>query len=425
MTSQPDPVIPDWLPEELRDLPFGSPEFKDANARLAQGDSEALSKTTRGMPTWVNLTGTTICNLKCFMCNQFLDPDIPKWIMNDAVYDKVVRELYPFAKTVQFSAFGEPLMTPGMEQKLDDLERTHTKLEMVSNATLMMKESRFREKLLKTLGLVTFSIDGATRETYNSVRTGADFDEVLDNITRFAQARMAMPADQRPGMNFNFIMMKRTVSEGPRFVKLVKSLGGDHIVFNHLVAFHPSLKDESLMDHRAFANEHMDATRQAAAELGVSIALPENFHLDPEEEAEAWASAAKAAASTSCSAPDVPPTDAPDPDILARGADSSREGPAPEKPKTRRAPGKPPIKCWFLWDRVYIGTEGEVVPCCVAGMPFFGNMMQQPFRDIWNGDTYATYREHVFTESPHGGCKNCYLIYPNLEQIEEEGYLKY
>jgi radical SAM protein with 4Fe4S-binding SPASM domain len=397
MNVQPDPDILAWLPEELRDLPFGSPEFKEANARLAQGDSEALATTTRGMPTWINLTGTTICNLKCFMCNQFLDPDIPKWIMKDAVYDKVVRELYPFAKTVQFSAFGEPLMTPGMEDKLDDLERTHTKLEMVSNATLMMKESRFREKLLKTLGLVTFSIDGATRETYNSVRTGADFDEVLDNITRFSQARMAMPVDERPGMNFNFIMMKRTVSEGPRFVKLVKSLGGDHIVFNHLVAFHPSLKNESLMEHREFANEHMDATRQAAAELGVSIALPENFHLDPEEARESQA--------------DVPPV-APD------------EAPV-ETPKTRRAPGKPPVKCWFLWDRVYIGTEGEVVPCCVAGMPFFGNMMQQSFREIWNGETYQTYREHVFTETPHGGCRNCYLIYPNLEQIEEEGYLKY
>jgi radical SAM protein with 4Fe4S-binding SPASM domain len=399
MSLQPSSERPDWLPEELRDLPFGSPEFKDANARLAQGDSEALATRTRGMPTWINLTGTTICNLKCFMCNQFLDPDIPKWIMNDAVYDKVVRELYPFAKTVQFSAFGEPLMTPGMEGKLDDLERTHTKLEMVSNATLMMKESRFREKLLKTLGLVTFSIDGATRETYNSVRTGAEFNEVIDNITRFSQARMEMPVDQRPGMNFNFIMMKRTVPEAPRFVELVKELGGDHIVFNHLVAFHPSLKDESLMDHRAFANEHMDATRQAAAELGVSIAIPDNFNLDLDEGV--------------------------DRGMPSENVDGASSTAPTSESNPPRSQGKPPVKCWFLWDRVYIGTEGEVVPCCVAGMPFFGNMMQQSFREIWNGETYQTYREHVFTENPHGGCRNCYLIYPNLEQIEEEGYLKY
>ncbi len=431
MSAQPDPDILAWLPDELRDLPFGSPEFKDANALLNQQDADALATVGRGMPSWINLTGTTVCNLKCFMCNQFLDPDSPKWIMQDAVYDRVVRELYPFAKTVQFSAFGEPLMTPGMEQKLDDLERTNTKLEMVSNATLMMKESRFREKLLKTLELVTFSMDGATRETYNSVRTGAEFDEVLDNITRFAQARMEMPVEQRPGMNFNYIMMKRTVTEGPRFVKLVKSLGGDHIVFNHLVAFHPSLKDESLTEHKAFANEHMDATRQAAAELGVSIALPDNFHLDPDEEREA-AGVRSGGVNFSASVAETELAPAPggagpaalEEGILERGADASRDGTPAKKPK-RKSPGMPTVKCWFLWNRVYIGTAGEVVPCCVAGMPFFGNMMEQSFRDIWNGETYQTYRKHVFTETPHGGCRNCYLIYPNLEQIEEEGYLKY
>ena len=417
MALQPkDPRILETLPEELRELPFGSPEFKDANARLAAEDAEALAPVARGMPTWINLTGTTVCNLKCFMCNQFLDPDSPNWIMKEEVYQKVVDELYPFAKTVQFSAFGEPLMTPGMEDKIDDLVRTNTKLEMVSNATLMMKESRFREKLLKTLELVTFSIDGATRETYNSIRTGADFDEVLDNITRFAQARMALPAEQRPKMNFNYIMMKRTVAEGPRFVKLVKNLGGDHIVFNHLVAFHPSLKDESLTEHKAFANEHMDATRQAAAELGVSIALPENFHLDADPAAPVDIRPVEQPA---------PHGDGPEGDNGANGADGAGDAPAGESPVRKRKASKPPVKCWFLWDRVYIGTEGEVVPCCVAGMRFFGNMMESSFRDIWNGKTYQAYRENVFTERPINECANCYLIYPNLEQIEEEGYLKY
>src|SRR5690606_37781880 len=117
-----------------------------------------------------------------------------------------------------------PLMTPGMEQKLDDLIRTNTRLEIVTNAALMMKESRFREKLLQTLELVTFSVDGATRETYNSIRTGADFDQVMDNIRRFAARRMEMGAEARPRMHFNYILMKRTLAEAPRFVEIVHEL---------------------------------------------------------------------------------------------------------------------------------------------------------------------------------------------------------
>ncbi len=377
------------LPEELASLPFGSPEFKDMNAKLAQEDEDNCAPVMRAMPTWINLTGTTVCNLKCFMCNQFLDPNSPKWFMTDEVYEKVVAELYPFAKTVQFSAFGEPLMTPGMESKLDDLERSNTKLEIVTNGTLMMRESRFREKLLRTLELVTFSMDGSTAETYNSVRTGADFDSVLDNISRFAERRQELPADERPRMNFNYIMMKRTIEEAPRFVEMVHEMGGDEIIFNHLVAFHPSLEDESLQKHKQLANENMDRCRELAKDLGINLHIPQNFDLSAEQ------------------ARDQP----------ASGADE-------HAPKARPC-GPPPIKCWFLWKRVYIGVKGEVIPCCLAGIPNFGSMMDEPFWDIWNGETYRTYRKHVYTDNPYGPCKNCYLIYQSPDQTEAEGFQKY
>ena len=271
MTVAPaDPRVLDRWPAELASLPFGSQAFKDANAKLAAEDQDRCAPFARAMPTWINLTSTTACNLKCFMCNQFLDPESPKVMMDEDVYQRVVRELYPYAKTMQLSAFGEPLVTPKMHQKLDDLERHGLKLEMVTNGTLMMRESRFREQLLRCLELVTFSMDGATRPTYNSVRTGAEFDEVVDNITKFAELRLALPEAARPRMNFNYILMRRTVAEAPKFVEMVHRWGGDEIVFNHLVTFHPSLKGESLNYCRAYANEWQDRTRAVAKALGAS-----------------------------------------------------------------------------------------------------------------------------------------------------------
>ncbi|HEB54029.1 MAG TPA: radical SAM protein [bacterium] len=387
-----DPRVLERWPSELASLPFGSPEFKDANQRLADEDEIACAPYSRAMPGWINLTSTTACNLKCFMCNQFLDPNSPKVMMNEDVYQKVVRELYPYAKTMQLSAFGEPLVTPRMDEKLDDLERYGLKLEMVSNGTLMMKESRFREQLLKCLELVTFSMDGATRATYNSVRTGAEFDEVVDNITRFADLRLALPAEHRPRMNFNYILMRRTIAEAPRFVEMVHRWGGDEIVFNHLVTFHPSLKGESLNYCRAYANEWQDRTREVARDLGVRISIPPNFA--ETEEAEVAAP--------------VPPTDS--------AADDSAASPK------QRPCGPPPKKCWFLWRRVYIAPFGDVVPCCLAGMNAFGNLQQQSFYDVWNGPTYQNYRKHVFTERPLGKCRTCYLIYPNAELAGSDGF---
>src|SRR5690606_18353987 len=108
---------------------------------------------------------------------------------------------------------------------------------------------------------------------------------------------------------------------------------------------------------RRRANEWMDRTRQVGRELGVRVTMPPNFGV-----AEAG---------------------------VARGQ------PAP------RACGKPPVKCWFLWQRAYVTHEGAVVPCCLAGIPHFGNMMDEGFWAVWNGETYQTYRRHVFTERPY------------------------
>ncbi|MBL8730896.1 MAG: SPASM domain-containing protein [Planctomycetes bacterium] len=280
-----------------------------------------------------------------------------------------------------------------MSQKLEDLESYGGKLEMVTNGTLMMRESRFREQLLRCLELVTFSMDGATRATYNSVRTGADFDEVVHNITRFSERRLELPAASRPKLNFNYILMRRTVAEAPRFVEMVHRWGGDQIVFNHLVTFHPSLKGESLNYCRAYANEWQDRTREVAKALGVTISIPPNFT----------------------------ELDSPAPAVAAAAAGAAG-GEAKPAAKPARPCGPPPIRCWFLWQRIYLTPFGDVVPCCLAAMPHFGSLKKDTFFDIWNGPTYQSYRQHVFTERPLGKCRTCYLIYPNAELAGAEGF---
>jgi MoaA/NifB/PqqE/SkfB family radical SAM enzyme len=406
MTLAPvDPRVLESWPAELASLPFGSPEFKAANERLAIEDEARCAPLVRAMPTWINLTSTTVCNLQCFMCNQFLDPNSPKFMMDEDVYAKIVRELYPYAKTMQLSAFGEPLMTPKMEQKLDDLERYGMKLEMVTNATLMMKESRFREKLLRCLELVTFSMDGATKATYESVRQGASYDEVVNNITRFCDRRLEMPEAQRPRMNFNYILMKRTLREAPQFVEMVHRWGGKQIVFNHLVTFHPSLVGESLNYMRAEANEWQDRTREVAKALGIELTMPPNFG--------------------DTQSPAMPAEPATPADPAQAPAAEQPAAPAPKAAPAKRVERPcipPPVKCWFLWRRVYFTPFGDVVPCCLAGMPHFGQIRDHTFWEVWNSPTYQDYRRHVFTERPLGKCRTCYLIYPNAELAGAEGF---
>ena len=57
-----------------------------------------------------------------------------------------------------------------------------------------MKDQKIRDKLLRVLGHVIFSLDGATADTYNQVRIGSDFDRVISNIEAFCQSRLVIAA---------------------------------------------------------------------------------------------------------------------------------------------------------------------------------------------------------------------------------------
>ncbi len=408
---------PEPFSGETTHLIPGSPEFKAENARLAEQEYHDTSTSVRHLPPWINLTGTTVCNLKCYMCNQAYD-DLPRWTMQESVYRKVVEELYPYVQTVQFSAFGEPLMTPGLYKKFDDLERTNTKLEIITNATLM-HDAKLRERLLDVLELITFSIDGATKETYDAVRVGADFDRVMANIEAFCARRLELPEEKRPRLEFNSIMMERTIREVPQFVELAHKLGGERVVFNHVVVFHPDLERESLQFNRETANQYITEGQRVADELGIEVVLPPLFNLDdpaPEPKTSPPAKSEAGGAET----PSKRISDSGGGGALQNPRDVFAETEAPS------GPGRMPrFQCMFLWKRTYIGPHGQIVPCCLAGAPSVGNMMEQTFREIWNNETYQKMRERVFTPHPYGPCKNCYLIYTSPDETDREGFLKF
>jgi MoaA/NifB/PqqE/SkfB family radical SAM enzyme len=113
-------------------------------------------------------------------------------------------------------------------------------------------------------------------------------------------------------------------------------------------------------DSKARTNEWLGKAREVARELELSVNLPPDFHLD--------------------AAPGGP-------------------GAAPE-----------PIRCWFLWQRMYVGTFGDVIPCCLSGIHANGNAKDSSFAEQWNSDLYREMRRRVHGPDPYGPCKTCYLV---------------
>ena len=72
--------------------------------------------------------------------------------------------------------------------------------------------------------------------------------------------------------------------------------------------------------------------------------------------------------------------------------------------------------CTRPWTLMYFTAHGRALPCCIA--PFsmrgyeaftLGDATQQSLREIWNGESYRTFRGELLGDAPPPCCANCGL----------------
>ncbi|MBS1122694.1 MAG: Radical domain protein [Deltaproteobacteria bacterium] len=64
--------------------------------------------------------------------------------------------------------------------------------------------------------------------------------------------------------------------------------------------------------------------------------------------------------------------------------------------------------CYEPWSRAFIGSNGDVRPCCRAPEDIvMGNLNDQPFDEIWNGEKYQDLRATVNTPAAWPICQDC------------------
>jgi MoaA/NifB/PqqE/SkfB family radical SAM enzyme len=101
-----------------------------------------------------------------------------------------------------------------------------------TNATLLDAD---RSRALCEAGLdwIAYSIDGATRETYERIRVGASFEKVTENLNGLRQVK-AEKGIRQPATMLFFVMMKENVQELPAMVEWAKARGIDRLVAKNL-----------------------------------------------------------------------------------------------------------------------------------------------------------------------------------------------
>ncbi len=194
--------------------------------RALLGDSYLQrSEVSRGMPVYLVIESTSICNLKCIMC-PYPSMGRVNENMSMTVYEKIVAEGAGFVEFMWLHFFGEPLINKNIYRMIDMAEEAGIRTGISTNATLM-DEKACRAILDSKLSILLLCLDGATKETFEGIRLGARFEKVSANIARFGEMKRARNSDLKVALQM--IDMDANHSEKDLFLKQWRGHGFDSV----------------------------------------------------------------------------------------------------------------------------------------------------------------------------------------------------
>jgi MoaA/NifB/PqqE/SkfB family radical SAM enzyme len=136
------------------------------------------------LPTALWIEPTNKCNLKCIMCPNSVKENKQEGFMDLGLYQKLIDEAKGFVNWVTLCMSGEPLLHPDFPAMVRYAKENGIKTYVSTNGTVLNGDMT-REILGVDLDWISFSFDGCTKETYERIRKGADFEKTISNIKDF------------------------------------------------------------------------------------------------------------------------------------------------------------------------------------------------------------------------------------------------
>ncbi|MCK5055502.1 MAG: SPASM domain-containing protein [Candidatus Aminicenantes bacterium] len=409
------------------------------------------------MPEWVSFQNSRRCNLRCPHCQTHGTVEInkesnsKKYDMKPELMSRWAADVLPFAFEYSLSLSGEPLAFKGIENIVNEFSSFGSKLSLATNGTLF--SPIMIENILPYLASVVFSIDGATQQTFEKLRLGAKFKEVIRNIKILKRTIELLSIEDKFPLRISFTIMGSNIHELPGIVRLAYFLGIPVIEGGFVYIFYDNIKHEDVTFHKSRYNYYYSKARTIAEKLGIYLNVPPPFNdagydpnLDPSfdkfifgeipgddigpifyenyvslKEVEKTAAALARKIRENISKIKPRSLDESTKKIGKRLQESYRC--LLDKKKAILSEFNERINdeikyCVFLSERIFIDFNGDVAPCCIVDRPVLGNIYQNSLFEVWNGEKYNEFRERFYSSDPYPCCKNCiYAKYVKLSSF--------
>jgi MoaA/NifB/PqqE/SkfB family radical SAM enzyme len=223
------------------------------------------------------------CNLRCRMCHFAFDDVFYRAAeyTTPEDFEAFAQRVLPYAHTLILSAGNEPMTSPWFADVLRIAGRFRVpSVLFITNATRMTPA--IVDAIIETgVTQVQISIDGSTKETYESIRRGAVFEKVIANVAHL-NARKKELGCSIPQLQFNIVLMRSNLQELEGFVTLAEQLGVEWIAARHMLVMKGlDVEAESLALDPELANKWFSKflARAEASSVKV-ISFPDLFDIE-------------------------------------------------------------------------------------------------------------------------------------------------
>jgi radical SAM protein with 4Fe4S-binding SPASM domain len=344
------------------------------NNELSISEFESGKIVLDSLPRMIFVELSENCNLRCPMCRSAYTNSAEqnmKW----ELYQRIADELFPTAEVVDLRGWGESTLHPDFLSCVKYALKFGVELKIITNLSIpdqglwrFLVESNFR---------IGVSFDGSTKSSFEILRKGASFDNVLRNLEVISKR-----ATELNRLNNVYLLC---VAQGANVTELRKIVEIASVFRIPTVRFSPITTEEgdlnNLKNHKQTTQRALREVLQTGAQLGVDVELTASL------------------------------IEGGDPELAAK-------------------------RCIHPWMYCYINYRGEVGFCDHLIGPsarkyLFGNLATNTFKEIWNNEAFRALRaSHNDWRNGIAGrfeeCKWCYKNrFIDLEDLVYPAYASY
>lgn len=174
------------------------------------------------------------CNLSCTTCRRahYVAQGEEREALS-AIAKKVREEYLPDCRFLILAGDGEVFLSPAYKEVYQDKNCNPAYIRLLSNG-MLFNQKNWEQFLAGKTGkiMLTVSVDAATKETYESIRRGGNFDVLQENMAFAARLRKEGALSY---FRMNFVVQRENFREMPLFVEWGEALGVDEIFFTKIL----------------------------------------------------------------------------------------------------------------------------------------------------------------------------------------------